>query len=198
MKGQFLNRISHFFSPASSSSSTLDQHRAYPTKVTTIDCCNDTLRSRSLLRNKARWATFSPDKKTWKKTKKCNDIPVGEWFASPLNAGNCDACKLTQQCFYDEKVEILAPSASTASFVTSSSTTTLPQHIAFYFSTLSNSAFGSAQKNQHQKSVVAPSTSIEEREDSEIAVESERKNADFRRTYKALSIQVYEKDDFYD
>lgn len=199
MKSQFLNRISHFFSSASSSSSKPDQHWASPTKVTTAGCCSDTFDRKFLLPNKARWATFHLDKKTWKRARKCNAIPVGEWLASPLTADNCNACKLTQKYFYDEKVEILVPSASTASFITSLSTTTLPQHIPFYFSTLSDSSFGSVQKNQHQTGAVAPSSiSIDGREDSGIIVESETKNADFRRTYRALSIQVYEKDDFYD
>ncbi|KAK4513443.1 Phospholipase D1 [Mucor velutinosus] len=207
MKSQLLDRISYFFSSSSSSSSSTsfsssfsssDQSWGFPTKVTTTDYYCHTVQSTTLVSNKLRWATFNLGKKTSKNTKKCNGIPAAEWLASPLNADSCDACRLTRQCFYDEKVEILAPSASTASFITSSSTTTLPQHIPYYFSSLSSSPLQSDQRKQNQQCALTPPTSINEREKSGIAEESERKNTDFCHTYKSLSIQIYNKDDFYD
>ncbi|KAL7319024.1 hypothetical protein PS15m_002199 [Mucor circinelloides] len=193
MKGQFLNRLSHFFTPSSSS----DQISTSSTNKTTTDYYCHSAHSQPIVPKRTRWATLNIGKKILKKTKKYNDIPAGEWFASPLNADNCEPCKLTQ-CFFDEKVEILAPSASTASFITSSSTTIQAQPIPYYLSSPSCLSLELDQKNQGQEDTVTPRTLKDEKEDSEVTVEAKKKNNDFGRTYKVFSIQIYNKDDFYD
>ncbi|KAF1801816.1 hypothetical protein V8B55DRAFT_1474204 [Mucor lusitanicus] len=205
MKAKFLTRISDILSSTSSistlSSSVSGQDWASPSKVTTSDSYYHTLQIKPFASNKTPWASLKIGKKGFKKSKKRNDIPATEWFASPLTADRCDVCEHTGQSFYDEKVEILAPSASVASFISSSSTTSLPRHIPYYFSPVSTSSgLQSNQKNQHPKSLpLTPLKSIGEREDSGINMDSEKKNNAFRPTvYKRLSTQVYSKDDFYD
>lgn len=193
MKGQFLNRLSHFFTPSFSS----DQISTSSTKETTADYYCRTVHSQLIVPKRTRWATLNIGKKTLKKAKKYNDIPAGEWFASPLHADSCESCKLTQ-CFFDEKVEILAPSASTASFITSSSTTIQAQHIPYYLSSPSCLSLELDMENQDQEDAVTPPTLKDEKEDGEVTVEAEKKNNHFGRTYKVFSIQIYNKDDFYD
>lgn len=151
MKRKLLNRISHFFTLLSSSETS-------PTsKETTIDEWTQTLKqNRPQLSRRKGWATFAVGKKT---RKEYTDIPVDEWFASPLEKQVCGtslSSTIHVGCFFDEKVEISVPSAPTASFIT---TTSGYPEISYCFSSTSLSLEQQDQEQSH-----APRTSFDEQE----------------------------------
>lgn len=153
MKHQVLNRLSRLFTSTSTSSAA--PHPEHTT-VKPKKACDGTATHK-----KHRWSTLGIGKKTSKRS----SIPVGEWFSTPTTEQDKNrdsviaSSPVNVGCYYDEKVEIIVPSASINSFLTATSMNSGFQHAPFYFSSPSLSPQHEVDEQLH-----TPRTSIDEQE----------------------------------
>lgn len=202
MKHQMLNRISRLFSSSSPSTPTTSN------EITTItEYKHSTVKQKKPCTNgtqkRNRWSTLGIGKKT-----KRNSIPVGEWFSAPITENNknrdsvISSSPINVGCYYDEKVEIIVPSASINSFLTTTSTNSGYQHAPFYFSSPSLSPQQEVDEQLH-----TPRTSIDEQESQK----QEKHNSITQTVGLATMVNhilsdafvvadkdIFDKDDFYD
>ncbi|KAL9549374.1 hypothetical protein PS6_006111 [Mucor atramentarius] len=175
MKHQFVNRLSRLFTSTSTSSTHHQQQQ--PQELNTVKpkkSCDGTATYK-----KHRWSTLGIGKKT-----KRNSIPVGEWFSSPIERDkNRDSAIASSPvnvgCYYDEKVEIIVPSASINSFLTATSMNSGFQHAPFYFSSPSLSP----QHEQKQEKTVGLATMV---------------NHILSDAFVVADQDIFDRDDFYD
>lgn len=193
MKHQFVNRLSRLFTSTSTSSTHHQQQQ--PQELNTVEQkkpCDGTATYK-----KHRWSTLGIGKKT-----KHNSIPVGEWFSSPIEKDkNRDSAIASSPvnvgCYYDEKVEIIVPSASINSFLTATSMNSGFQHAPFYFSSPSLSPQHEVDEQLH-----TPRTSIDEQE----MLQKQEKtvglatmvNHILSDAFVVADQDIFDRDDFYD
>ncbi|CAO0797493.1 unnamed protein product [Mucor circinelloides] len=193
MKHQFVNRLSRLFTSTSTSSTHHQQQQ--PQELNTVEQkkpCDGTATYK-----KHRWSTLGIGKKT-----KRNSIPVGEWFSSPIEKDkNRDSAIASSPvnvgCYYDEKVEIIVPSASINSFLTATSMNSGFQHAPFYFSSPSLSPQHEVDEQLH-----TPRTSIDEQE----MLQKQEKtvglatmvNHILSDAFVVADQDIFDRDDFYD
>ncbi|KAG2215143.1 hypothetical protein INT46_006529 [Mucor plumbeus] len=198
-----LNRISRLFTPSSPSNPTTSTSNEIKTITEynhntikqTKPCTNGT-------QKRNRWSTLGIGKKT-----KRNSIPVGEWFSSPTteNSNNRDSVISSSPvdvgCYYDEKVEIIVPSASINSFLTTTTTNSGYQHAPFYFSSPCLSPQQEVDEQLH-----TPRTSIDEQELQKQEKHSITQtvglvtmvNHILSDAFVVADEDIFDKDDFYD
>ncbi|KAI8637958.1 hypothetical protein BD408DRAFT_423715 [Parasitella parasitica] len=213
--------------PKSSSTSTNTTSTTTTTTTTTTNTTatsvsyepshynHSTLRQKQTYSNstqkKSRWSTLGIGKRA-----KRQGIPVGEWLPPPPPPIEKATKKPTEKdtnrdsvisstpsnvgCYYDEKVEIIVPSASINSFLSTASNNSGHQHTSFYFSSPRMSPQLEADEHLH-----TPRTSIDDQE----SLKPEKPfapvhglgimvNHILKDAFTVADHDIFDKDDFYD
>ncbi|CEP18954.1 hypothetical protein [Parasitella parasitica] len=216
-----LSRLSRLFSSSSSNTATPKSSSSSTTTTTAVNASyepshynHSTVRQKHTDSNgtqkKSRWSTLGIGRKT-----KRQGIPVGEWLPPPLpieKTTKKPAEKDTNRdsvisstpsnvgCYYNEKVEIIVPSASINSFLSTTSNNSGHQHASIYFSSPCMSPQLEVDEHLH-----TPRTSIDDQE----SLKPEKPYAQvhglgimvnhiLKDAFTVADHDIFDKDDFYD